>query len=79
MNTLVSRALYNKHTSISGLVYIALAAIDGIGTIWFPDFGDKIADTTSYLRQAAVGYALLSAGDAAPSETSDGKAPTQDA
>lgn len=67
MNTLVQRALYNKHTSIAALLYLALAGIDALGPVWFPDSADKISQTTTYLRQMAVGYGFLTAGDAAPS------------
>ena len=63
MNRLQS-LLANKHTSAAAMTYAIAVLLPGIAKIWFPEYGDKIDATAGHLREAAIGYGLLTAGDA---------------
>jgi len=63
MNMLLS-ALQNKHTSIAGVVYLALKTFVQLMVVWWPDQKDKLETTGSILEGAAVAYGLIAAGDA---------------
>ena len=63
MNVLLN-AFANKHTSIAGVLYLALKTITQLAVVWWPDQKDKLETTANILEGAAVAYGLIAAGDA---------------
>lgn len=67
MNTIMT-ILQNKHTSIAGVVYLALKTMAQLAVVWWPEQKDKLETTSSILEGAAVAYGLIAAGDASKSQ-----------
>lgn len=68
LHALLAKFLTNKHTTAAAGAYAVLTLISEIGAVWFPEYADKFDATVTYLRQAAIGYGLLMAGDARKEE-----------
>jgi hypothetical protein len=63
--------LSNKHTSGAAIVYFIAKIVAELGAVWFPAHKAQFDSTTNVIEAAAVGWGLLSAGDAkqsAPAE-----------
>ncbi len=65
----IQNILLNKHTSIAGVVYLAVKTGTQLATVWWPDHKDKLETTASIVEGAAVAYGLLAAGDASTSKS----------
>ena len=63
MPPLLQRLMANKHTSGAGLVYVICMAITKIGAIWFPEHSAQLSQTLDVVKEAAIGYGFLMAGD----------------
>ena len=64
----LTRLLANKHTTSAAGAYMLLTLISELGAIWFPEHAEQFDATITHLRQAAIGYGLLMAGDAGKAE-----------
>ncbi len=54
----------NKHTSIAAGVYLLASLFAQLGVIWFPDHKDQFSATVNTIKEFAVTYGLVMAGDA---------------
>src|SRR5579872_1903415 len=63
MQTFLQNFMRNKHTSGAGLVYIVCMALSKIGAIWFPEYSVQLAQTLDVVKEAAIGYGFIMAGD----------------
>ncbi len=60
---LIKTCLANKHTSTAAMVVAGVSILVGILSIWFPDYSDKLDQTAYYVKNSAMAYGLLMAGD----------------
>lgn len=73
MNPLIKRALNNKHTTIAMLVYLVFAElIPQLGAIWCPHLQQQFDSTARVIKDLAVGYGFLMAGDSSTDNPQQG-------
>ena len=60
--------LNNKHTSIAATVYIGASVLSKLAAIWLPEYKVQCDQTLDVLKEIAVSYGLVMAGDAKPTE-----------
>lgn len=72
---MIRRLAKNKHTTIAAGAYLIAAAVGHIGDIWFPDYSAQIYKTVLVIKEAAFGYGMLQAGDAARADSAGESAP----
>ena len=63
-NPVFDRLMANKHTSGAAVVYIGCFAFAKIGTIWFPEHSQQFKQTLDAVKDIAVTYGFIMAGDA---------------
>lgn len=60
----IQTLLSNKHTSTAGLVYMIAKAMAQLANVWFPGHEKQVHSTVEIIEALAIGYGLISAGDA---------------
>lgn len=62
----LTRALANKHTTGAAGVFVVVSGIAKIGAVWFPTHADQFNQTADIIKDAALAYGLVMAGDSQP-------------
>jgi len=68
---LITRAVSNKHTSISGLVYLVAKFGAELLSQWWPTHAEQFKNSANIVEGFAVSYGLLMAGDSSKSVTKE--------
>jgi hypothetical protein len=80
MNPIISRLMANKHTSGAAVVYGICMLIANIATRWFPEHAGQIAGSMTDIKEFAVLYGFIMAGDSRskPDDESGAVKPPED-
>lgn len=60
---MLQRLMNNPHTSLAAILYVAGVFLANAGAIWFPAHADQFAKTAALIKEVAVTYGFVMAGD----------------